>query len=200
MRRFQPPATLETAHCIARPAVVGDAEQAFAELFSNREVMRYLPVPRHETLEQTRQHLLLSEKGWETGTLFRWSVLEKHNQALYAQIDLLPALPRVEIGVLSAPLRSFARRRSLAYFGNTLIKWMDQHPDVYRIFACCAVGGQSASMMPKFGFELDCVMRGYDARPNNREPVGDTYLFSRVRRSEPIDTAGSDWLDGHIVW
>jgi len=74
---FRPPQLIESDEILLRPPAPEDAQALFDEMLSDAETMRYLPFPRHTTLDDTLAYIEESRRGWESGSLLRWLLVDK---------------------------------------------------------------------------------------------------------------------------
>ena len=77
MMQFRPPQLIESEEILLRPPSPADAQALFDEMLSDAETTRYLPFPRHTVLEDTLEYIEESRRGWESGSLLRWLLVDK---------------------------------------------------------------------------------------------------------------------------
>lgn len=70
---------IETERLILRRITVEDAEAAFRNWVTDREVTKYLTWPAHENVEQTREIFQRWVKGYERMDYYHWCITLKEN-------------------------------------------------------------------------------------------------------------------------
>jgi ribosomal-protein-alanine N-acetyltransferase len=195
MMPFRPPQLIESDEILLRPPAPEDAQALFDEMLSDAETMRYLPFPRHTTLDDTLEYIEESRRGWESGSLLRWLLVDKATGHLTALIQLEPRPPRAEIGVIISRQGGSRKRRAGLQVLRKLIKWLLAQPAIYRLYACCATDGPAQSAMERLGFVLEAKLTNYESRPNMGVVVGDSYLYVMTRSAAvPPATPATRWL------
>lgn len=179
--RLHPPQLIESDELLLRPLTPKDTAALFDEMLSDAGTMRYLPFPRHTTLDETLAYIEESRRGWESGELIRWVLTDKVTGNLTGLIQLVPCPPRVEIGFIISREGGSRKRRAFFYALRKLIKWLMAQPVVYRLYACCATDGYSHSFMERLGFVLEAKLTNYECRPNIGMLAGDSYLYVITR-------------------
>jgi RimJ/RimL family protein N-acetyltransferase len=201
--RFAPLETMDTPSLTLRPLTPADASALFDQMLGDASTMRDLPVARHTRIEQTAAFIDEALRGWDDGTLIRYALECKETGQLTALIELKPALPRIEIGVIISRIGGARRRRSGVLALQDLIDWLIAQPGVYRLFACCAVDGAAHSSMERLGFVQEALLRNHEPRPNRGLVADNSYLYALTR---PVPTLpdppneGVAWLRATPQW
>ncbi|WP_232456957.1 GNAT family N-acetyltransferase [Burkholderia ubonensis] len=178
---FKPPKLIETDALLLRPLRLEDADELFDCIFSDFETMRDLAWRIHTHIEETRNFIALSHAGWQAGTYIHWALECKQTHRITALIELRIEMPRIELGYVICRRGATRRRRSGISAVRKLTQWLINQPGIYRVFAHCSVDGKSHTMMERLGFELEGVVKNYEARPNIGIVAGDSYLYAMTR-------------------
>ena len=195
MMQFRPPQLIESEEILLRPPSPADAQALFDEMLSDAETTRYLPFPRHTVLEDTLEYIEESRRGWESGSLLRWLLVDKASGNITGLIQLEPRPPRAEIGVIISRQGGSRKRRAGLQVLRKLIKWLLAQPAIYRLYACCATDGPAQSAMERLGFVLEAKLTNYESRPNMGVLAGDSYLYVMTRPTYvPRATPAMQWL------
>jgi [ribosomal protein S5]-alanine N-acetyltransferase len=199
MVAFHAPEVIESDELLLRPPEPRDAQPLYEEMFSDIETMRHLTYVRHTTLDDTLAFIDMAQKDWQSGALPRWVLEDKATGRLTGLIELQPRPPRAEFGVIISRRGGARRRRAGLDVLRKLLKWLIEQPQIYRVFACCAVDGNAYSAMERLGFTLEAKLTNYEARPNLGLPAGDSYLFAMTRPVTPPDMEETlAWMDQHF--
>lgn len=200
MLAFHAPKVIETDELLLRPPEPRDAQALFDEMFSDLETVRHLTYLRHTTLDQTLAFIDMAQKDWESGALPRWVLEDKASGRLTGMIELQPRPPRAEFGVVISRRGGARRRRAGLVALRKFLKWLIAQPQIYRVFACCAVDGTSHTAMERLGFTLEAKMTNYEARPNRGLAAADSYLYAMTRPLVPPQIAEAiSWMDEHFT-
>lgn len=186
MDRFVPPRVIDIGEIRLRPFVDADADALFHTLLGDPAVTEWLPLATHRDVDESRAFIRLCEDGWLRATRFTWALEDRALGRLLAAIELVPSLPRAELGVIISRRDGHRRRRASLAALLKLIDWLIAQPPLYRLHAYCAPQGLAASTMTRLGFTLEGRLRQWEARPNRAEPAGDALLFAITR--EPAAT------------
>jgi RimJ/RimL family protein N-acetyltransferase len=201
--RFIPLDSMETPYLRLRPLTLADAPALFDQMLGDADTMRDLPVPRHTGVAQTAEFVDEALRGWDDGTLIRYTLECKETGRLTALIELKPTLPRVEIGVIISRHGGARRRRAGVLALQELIDWLIEQPGVYRVFGCCAVDGAAHSSMERLGFVQEARLTNHEPRPNRGLAAADSFLYA-LTRSAPVPpepaSEGAAWLRNTMQW
>jgi [ribosomal protein S5]-alanine N-acetyltransferase len=200
---FVPLESMDTPQLLLRPLTLADAPALFDQMLGDVDTMRDLPVPRHRNVEQTAAFIDEALHGWEDGTLIRYTLECKETGRLTALIELKPALPRVEVGVIISRQGGARRRRAGVLALQDLLDWLIEQPGVYRLFACCAVDGAAHSSMERLGFVQEALLRNHEPRPNRGLLADNSYLYARTRPVPALPeppNEGVAWLRTTMDW
>ncbi|UEP39272.1 GNAT family N-acetyltransferase [Burkholderia ambifaria] len=184
MNTFCPPTIIETDALRLRPLVDADADALFHALLGDPAVTEWLPFPTHRNVVQTRAFIRHCRLGWSSKTRFTWAMEDLQTGRLVAAIDLAPAPPRAEIGVVTSRCEGHRRRRAGLAALLMLIDWLLTQPQLYRIHAYCAPEGPAASTMSRLGFTLEARLTNWEPRPNRNLAAGDALLFAITRGAD----------------
>jgi ribosomal-protein-alanine N-acetyltransferase len=181
MNTFCPPATIETDDIRLRPFTDADADALFETLLGDPAVTEWLPFPTHRHVDDTRLFIRSCQLGWNSRTCFTWAMEDLQSGRLVAAVELQPAPPRAEIGVITSRREGHRRRRAGLAALLRLIGWLLAQPQLCRIHAYCAPEGAAASTMTRLGFTLEGRLANWEPRPNRHLPAGDALLFAITR-------------------
>ena len=78
---------LESDILLLRRFVAGDSGAMFRNLYSNAEVMRFLPWETHMSIEQTEEHLAGYISGYEHAEFYAWAIVPKGQNEPIGFID-----------------------------------------------------------------------------------------------------------------
>jgi [ribosomal protein S5]-alanine N-acetyltransferase len=201
--RFAPLERMETPQLVLRPLTPADAPALFDQMLGDAGTMRDLPVPRHRSIEETAAFVDEALRGWQDGTLIRYTLECRETGRLTALIELKPALPRIEVGVVISRHGGARRRRASVLALQDLLDWLIQQPGVYRLFACCAVDGAAHSSMERLGFVQEALLRNHEPRPNRGLVADDSYLYALTRPAPALPeppNEGVAWLRTTMPW
>jgi ribosomal-protein-alanine N-acetyltransferase len=82
------PPTLETERLLLRPFTEDDAEALHEAVYSNADVMRYMPGGIPRTLSQTQNVVDFFINHWELNGYGAWAVIQKSDQRFIGQCGL----------------------------------------------------------------------------------------------------------------
>ncbi|KER67571.1 hypothetical protein HR51_32515 [Burkholderia cepacia] len=181
MLTFCPPTIIETDELRLRPFVDDDADALFEALLGDPAATEWLPFPTHRSVAQTHAFIQHCRLGWASKTRFTWAMEDRQNGRLVAAIDLTPAPPRAEIGVVTSRREGHRRRRAGLAALLRLVDWLLAQPQLCRVHAYCAPEGQAASTMSRLGFTLEARLTNWEPRPNRNLVAGDALLFAITR-------------------
>jgi len=181
MDRFVPPHVIDIGEIRLRPFVDADADALFHTLLGDAAVTEWLPLPTHRSVDESRAFIRGCEDGWMRATRFTWALEDRTSRRLLAAIELVPSLPRAELGVIISRRDGHRRRRASLATLLKLIDWLMAQPQLCRLNAYCAPQGLAASTMTKLGFTLEGRLPHWEARPNRGEQAGDALLFAITR-------------------
>lgn len=181
MDRFVPPRVIDIDEIRLRPFVDADADALFHTLLGDAAVTEWLPLPTHRSVDESRAFIRLCEEGWMRSAHFTWALEDRPGRRLLAAIELVPSLPRAELGVIISRRDGHRRRRASLVALLKLIDWLMAQPQLCRLNAYCAPQGLAASTMTRLGFTLEGRLRHWEARPNRAEQAGDALLFAITR-------------------
>lgn len=199
MSAFHAPELIESDELLLRPPEPRDAQALFDEMFSDPDTVRHLTYLRHATLDDTLAFIDMAQKDWQSGELPRWVLEDKASGRLTGMIELQPRPPRAEFGVIITRRGGARRRRAGLDALRKFLKWLIAQPQIYRVFACCAVDGNAYTAMERLGFTLEAKLTNYEARPNLGLPAGDSYLYAMTRPLAPPHVGDAlAWMDQHF--
>lgn len=201
--RFAPLERMETPQLVLRPLTLADAPALFDQMLGDAGTMHDLPVPRHRSVEESTAFVDEALRGWQDGTLIRYALECRETGRLTALIELKPALPRIEVGVIISRHGGARRRRAGVLALQDLLDWLIEQPGVYRLFACCAVDGAAHSSMERLGFVQEALLRNHEPRPNRGLVADDSYLYALTRAVPALPeppNEGVAWLRTTMQW
>jgi RimJ/RimL family protein N-acetyltransferase len=187
MNGFSPPRVIETGEIRLRPFVDADAGTLFHVLLGDPAVTEWLPLRTHRNVEESRAFIRVCELGWTRATRCTWALEDSATGHLLAAIELVPHLPRAELGVIISRRDGHRRRRASLAALLKLIDWLMTQPQLCRLHAYCAPQGRAASTMARLGFTLEGQLTNWEPRPNRGLAAGDALLFALTRApGEPL--------------
>ena len=181
MRAFVPPDVIDADAIRLRKFVETDAHAAYEVLFGDPAVTEWLPSATHRTVDDTRSYIALCERGWSAGLCYTWALEDRESGHLLGAIELRPSPPRVEIGVVISRREGHRRRRASLAALLKLIRWILAQPQICRVYACCAPGGEAAKTMTRLGFTYEGRLSNWEARPNRGLAADDSLMFALTR-------------------
>lgn len=199
MSVFRAPELIESNELLLRPPEPRDAQALYDEMFSDPDTVRHLTYLRHTSLDDTLAFIDIAQKDWESGALPRWVLEDKATGRIVGLIELQPWPPRAEFCFVISRRGGARRRRASLDALRKFLRWLIAQPQIYRVFACCAVDGNAHSVMERLGFTLEAKLTNYEARPNLGLAAGDSYLYAMTRPLKPPHVADTlDWMDRHF--
>ncbi|MGQ7932863.1 GNAT family N-acetyltransferase [Paraburkholderia sp. D1E] len=187
MNGFFPPRVIETGEIRLRPFVDADAGSLFYVLLGDPAVTEWLPLRTHRSIDESRAFIRVCELGWTSATRFTWALEDSVSGHLLAAIELVPNLPRAELGVIISRRDGHRRRRASLAALLKLIDWLMAQPQMCRLHAYCAPQGRAVSTMTRLGFTLEGQLTNWEPRPNRGLAADDALLFAITRApGEPL--------------
>ncbi len=177
---MRPPEQLDTARLRLRQAHVDDAQALFDTYTSDPHTTRYLSWRTHESVDQTIEFLTDATARWNDGTEFVWVLVLRGDDRPIGAIGAANTAHGVEIGyVVGRPWwgRGFASEAL-----GALMAWLRTQPDVYRIWAYCAVDHhKSARVLEGSGMTYEGTLRRWVVLPNIAAEPCDCRVYSWIR-------------------
>ncbi|MGL5693054.1 MAG: GNAT family N-acetyltransferase, partial [Peptostreptococcaceae bacterium] len=97
---------LETKNCILRPASIEDAKDMF-EYYSVPEVVKYLPIKKHNSLSDTTKFIkLFFLQNYNKGKIGHYAIVYKSDNKVIGNVgfnNILPSSRSGEIGICINP-------------------------------------------------------------------------------------------------
>lgn len=177
--RTKAPEWIETERLVLRRPRREDAEAVFARYASDRDALKYVSWPAHDTVALTHEFLTYSDVQWAAWGAGPFLARLREGDVLLGSTGLAFDAPeRASTGYV------FARDAwGRGYATEALAAMVDLAPTlgVRRLYALCHVEHRpSARVLEKGGFTLEGVLPRYCEFPN-LEPGGRADVFCYVR-------------------
>jgi RimJ/RimL family protein N-acetyltransferase len=178
------PEQLLTPRLILRKSVRGDAGELIGLWAQHPEVTRYLMRRCPGSLPEVEEFLDGTQAEWEGGSAYAWSLLLRENGALVGMIEARVDSYMVNISYLLG--RAHWNRGLTTEAVRGVCAWADAQPDVFRIWAVCAVDNPaSARVLEKAGMTREGLLRRWAVFPNIDGAPRDCYSYARIKELLP---------------
>lgn len=175
------PVELSTPRLLLRKPRLEDAAQLFHAYTSDREIVRFVTWPAHESEDETLGFLRHCLDEWSNGTSFPY-VMEIANEPAgpVGMIHLHKRPHRVEFGYIIA--RPCWGQGYMTEALSTLVDWSLDQPGIWRASAFCDIDNlASARVMEKAGMSFEGVLRRFFFHPNISHEPRDCRMYAKVR-------------------
>lgn len=177
---MQPPDRFATERLLLRRARDDDAQALFNAYASDPQATRYLAWRTHETVEQTKEFLEQAQKTWTDGGEFVWVLVPHESSEPVGALGAVPGPHGVEIGYVLG--REWWGRGLMSEAIAEVMRWLQEQPVVYRIWAYCAVGhDRSARVLERSGMTYEGTLRRWVTLPNLADEPCDAKVFAWAR-------------------
>lgn len=188
---MRPPEHFATERLRLRPVERGDAAALFEAYASDPHATRYLSWRTHDTPEQTAEFLADAEQRWHDGSECIWALDLRAEQRAIGALGAAESPHGVEIGYVLD--RGWWGRGLMTEALAAVMEWLCDQPDVYRVWAYCAVGHRrSAAVLERAGMQFEGTLRRWVVLPNLDAAPQDADVYSWVRgdaRPGPVGRA-----------
>jgi len=178
---FRPPRIIDFGRLRLRPFTRSDAPMLFDCLLGDPDVTAWLAFRTHRSTAESETFIEDTQRGWTSGHCFTWALEDSESARIVAAIEVRPALPRAELGVITSFQEGYRKRRAGLLALLKLIDWLMSQPNLWRLHAYCAPEGKAASTMTRLGFTLEGRLSHWEPRPNQNIAAGDALLFAITR-------------------
>jgi ribosomal-protein-alanine N-acetyltransferase len=177
---MHPPERLTTARLRLRPATVADADALFAAYASDPEATRYLSWRTHRSVDETREFLAGAQASWRDEREWIWVLSTADDDQQIGALGAANTPHGIEIGYVLG--RAWWGEGLVSEALAELMRWLRAQPDVFRIWAYCAVGHvRSARVLERSGMTYEGTLRRWVVLPNLADEPCDARVFSWVR-------------------
>jgi RimJ/RimL family protein N-acetyltransferase len=178
------PEQLLTPRLMLRKPVRGDAGDIVDGYAQDPEVTRYLMWRSDGSLREVEKFLDRTLANWEGGNAYAWSILLRENGTFAGMIEARVDAYMVNISYVIG--RAHWNRGIATEAVRGVCTWADAQPDVFRIWAVCAVDNPaSARVLEKAGLTREGILRRWAVFPNINGAPKDCYSYSLVRELTP---------------
>jgi RimJ/RimL family protein N-acetyltransferase len=177
------PEQLLTSRLILRKPARGDAGELLGLWWHDPEVTRYLMRRSYGSLREVEEFLEGTLADWEGGSAYAWSLLLRESGALVGMVEARVDTYMVNISYLLG--REYWNMGLTTEAVRGVCAWADGQPDVFRIWAVCAVDNPaSARVLEKAGMTREGVLRRWAVFPNIDGTPRDCYSYARIKELE----------------
>jgi RimJ/RimL family protein N-acetyltransferase len=178
------PEQLSTPRLLLRKSVRGDAGDLAGLWATDPEVTRYLMRRSFGSIGEVEEFLDNTVAEWEGGSAYAWSLLLRETGALVGMIEARVDGYMVNISYLLG--RAYWNRGLTTEAVRGVCAWADAEPDVFRIWAVCAVDNPaSARVLEKAGMAREGLLRRWAVFPNIDGTPRDCYSYARIKELVP---------------
>jgi RimJ/RimL family protein N-acetyltransferase len=180
---MQPPDSFATDRLLLRRARDDDAPALFDAYASDPQATRYLSWRTHETVAQTKEFLEQAQATWTNGSEFIWVLVPRGGSDPIGALGAVPGQHGVEIGYVLG--RDWWGQGLMPEAVISVMRWLREQPNVYRIWAYCAVGhDRSARVLERSGMTYEGTLRRWVELPNLADEPCDALVFAWARPAE----------------
>jgi [ribosomal protein S5]-alanine N-acetyltransferase len=178
------PEQLLTPRLVLRKPVREDATGMAAGWAHDPEVTRYLTRRTDGSPREVEEFLDKTLADWEGGRAYAWSVLLRESGTLIGMIEARVDAYMVSISYVLG--RAHWNRGFATEAVREVCAWADAQPDVFRIWAVCAVDNPaSARVLEKAGMTCEGILRRWAVFPNIDGTPRDCYSYARIKEHAP---------------
>lgn len=177
---MRPPERFTTEHLLLRRALADDAQALFDVYASDPQATRYLAWRTHESVAQTREFMDQAVASWTDGSEYIWVLVPRDGDTAIGALGAVPGQHGVEIGYVLG--REWWGRGLMTEAVTQVMTWWQRQPDVYRIWAYCAVGHRrSVRVLERAGMTYEATLRRWAVLPNLADEPCDADMFAWIR-------------------
>jgi [ribosomal protein S5]-alanine N-acetyltransferase len=178
------PGQLLTPRLILRKPLHTDAGDIYTACAKDPDVTRYLMRSTEGSLREVEEFLDRMLATWEGGSAYAWPIFLRGNGELVGMIEARVDGYMVNISYVIG--RAHWNRGFATEAVRALCAWAAAEPDVFRIWAVCAVDNPaSARVLEKAGMTREGILRRWAVFPNLDGAPRDCYSYSLVSDSMP---------------
>lgn len=174
------PEFIETQRLILRKPKNEDVESIYTRYSSDPEVTRYLSWPRHQSVEDTRAFIVISDSAWAKWPGGPYLIESGESRKLLGSTGFDFETPcRAAVGYV---LARDAWGQGYATEALQALTSIAPQIGIRRLFACCHVEHtRSERILEKGGFKKEGTLRRYMVFPNlDRKKPMDVLCYARV--------------------
>ena len=177
---MKPPEQFEAERLIFRKRRTEDAPTIFAAYAQDSEVTRYMTWRSHKNVEETYRIVELMLKLWDEGEAYSYVITLKGLDSAIGMIAMHPDGFKVCLGYVLA--RPHWGKGYMTEAVRTMLNWLLEQPDIYRIFAVCDVENlASTRVMEKAGMTREGILHRNSIHPNVSDEPRDSYIYAIVK-------------------
>jgi ribosomal-protein-alanine N-acetyltransferase len=177
---MKPPEQFETEHLSLRKPRMDDAPAIFAVYAQDPEVTRYMTWRPHKNVEETRRIVKLMLKLWDEGNSYSYVLTSKDSDSAIGMISMHSDGFKVGLGYVLA--RPHWGKGYMTEAVRTMVNWLLEQPDIYRVFAICDVENlASGRVMEKAGMIREGILHRNSIHPNINDEPRDSFIYAIVK-------------------
>jgi len=150
----------ESERLLFRKILLSDAKDLFL-IRSNDDVMRFMDVPRHNSISDSEKLIQLVEESYKKESGIDWSIIEKHSNIFIGYIGFIRIFPehcRAEIGYALKP--EFWGKGYMYETINRMVKFGFENMNLHSIEANVNPANEkSKRVLEKIGFKKEAYFR-----------------------------------------
>lgn len=183
------PPVVTTARLVLRKPVIDDAEAIFQRYASDREALKYISWPAHESILATRSFLEVSEEEWRAWPAGPLLILSRPDGRLLGSTGLAFEAP--DIASTGYVLARDSWNRGFATEALIAVVTLSRALGVRRLSALCHADHRaSAHVLEKAGFTREATLDSHLVFPNlDVAAPQDTLLYAVDPHSTPARDA-----------
>jgi ribosomal-protein-alanine N-acetyltransferase len=151
---------LETEKLRFRKIELSDANEIFL-IRSNDDVMRFMDVPRHNSISDSEKLIQLVEESYKNESGIDWSIIEKHSNTFIGYIGFIRIFPehcRAEIGYALKP--EFWGKGYMYETIKRIVKYGFENMNLHSIEANVnPLNERSKKVLERIGFKREAYFR-----------------------------------------
>jgi ribosomal-protein-alanine N-acetyltransferase len=171
------PESIQTERLLLRKPALSDAQAMFDSYTSDPEVTRTLLWNAHTDPAQTEGFLQRSEKMWQRGEAFAYSLQIAETDELIGMIVARMQGTTVDIGYVLA--KRYWGQGYMSEAARAMVDWAMGLEDIFRVSAVCDIDNiGSARVMEKAGMQREGRLRRYMIHPHLSPEPRDVYMYA----------------------
>lgn len=181
MAKLRPPEQMQTERLSLRPVATADAPAIF-EYGRDAETTKFLNFACHQSIVEAEAFALRCVQCWTHGDAFPWAIAVRATAEFAGVIELRIAPPKADFGYILH--RTFWGHGYASEAASAVVRWAIGRPEILRVWATChPANKRSIRVLEKSGLGFEARLANWEARPNMREPAGDSLVYALTRPS-----------------
>lgn len=173
------PQRIETQRLLLQRLRLEDAEEIFYSYASKPEATKYVSWPTHQTIEDTRTFLYVSDHGWKQGTGYNYSIRLRGTNVLVGSIGAIHESGNLQFGYILGPAHwsnGYATEACGAFI--TVLRNIES---IYRIWTLVDTENRSSvRVLQKCGLTLEATLPKWMRFVNQDNTPRDCFLYRLV--------------------